>query len=63
MGLALAIVTLLNAATPGIAQLILMIKKNDGTISVVQMLDEADSQFDANMKQASDWLKAHEVNS
>ena len=59
MELALGIVTLLNAAAPGIAQLILMIKKNDGTVSVVAMLDEADAKYTDNMKQAADWLKAH----
>jgi hypothetical protein len=25
----------------------------------VSMLDEADAQFDANIKQASEWLKSH----
>lgn len=59
MALALAIVQLLNAAAPGIAELVLMIRKKDGTISVVSLLDEADAQFDANIKQAADWLKSH----
>lgn len=57
--LALQLITLLNTAAPGIAQLILLIKRNDGTISVVSLLDEADGKFDANIKQAGDWLKAH----
>lgn len=59
MELALALVSLLNAATPGIASLIVLIRKKDGSISIVSLLDEADSKFDANIKQASDWLKAH----
>jgi hypothetical protein len=59
MDQAIQIMTLLNAAAPGIAQLILLIKRNDGTVSVVALLDEADKQFDANIAQASDWLKAH----
>lgn len=59
MGLALAIINLLNAAAPGIANLILLIKKSDGTISVIQYLDQADSQFDKNIAEATDWLKAH----
>jgi hypothetical protein len=59
MELALALVSLLNAAAPGIASLILLIRRKDGTISVVSMLDEADAQFDANIKQASEWLKSH----
>jgi|WetSurMetagenome_2_1015567.scaffolds.fasta_scaffold42080_4 hypothetical protein len=59
MELALAILNLLNVASPGIAQLVLLVKQKDGTIGVVQMLDQADAQFDANMKQASDWLAEH----
>lgn len=59
MGLALVLVQLFNAAAPGLAELILLIRKKDGTISVVSMLDEADAQFDANITQASEWLKAH----
>jgi hypothetical protein len=59
MELALGIATLLNTAAPGIASLIMLIKRKDGTISVVAMCDEADGQFDANIKQAADWLKAH----
>jgi hypothetical protein len=59
MELALALLTLINSAAPGIAQLILLIKRNDGSVSVVTLLDEADEQFDKNIKQAGDWLKAH----
>lgn len=59
MGLALQILALLNAAEPGIAQLILLIKRKDGTISVATLLDEADAQFAANITQAADWLNAH----
>jgi hypothetical protein len=59
MELALSIVQLLNAATPGIAQLVLLIRRKDGTITIGALLDEADAQFDQNIKQASEWLKAH----
>lgn len=59
MQTALAIVQLLNLAAPGIAQVILLIKRKDGTLAVMPLLDEAESQFDANIKQAADWLKAH----
>lgn len=59
MELALALISLLNAATPGIASLILLIRKKDGSISVVSLLDEADQQFDKNIQDASAWLKAH----
>lgn len=56
---ALQIVELLNAAAPGVASLIMMIRHDNGTVSVVALLDEADSQFGANIKQAQDWLAAH----
>jgi hypothetical protein len=56
---AIQILNLLNLAAPGIAQLILLIKRNDGTLSVVTLLDEADGQFDKNIQQAGDWLKSH----
>lgn len=56
---ALQIVNLFNATAPGIASLILMIKKNDGTVSVVALLDEASQQFAANITAAEKWLKEH----
>jgi len=59
MTLALALIQLLNAAAPGIAELVVMIRKSDGTLAIIPMLDEADAQFDANIKQAMDWLTAH----
>ena len=57
MGFALGIVQLLNAAAPGIAQVVLMIKKKDGTIAVIPLLDEADAKFDANLKEAMEYLQ------
>jgi hypothetical protein len=59
MPLALAIVQLLNAAAPGVAELILLIRKKDGTVAVMPLLDEADSQFSKNIDQASAWLREH----
>ena len=59
MGTALMILNLLNSAVPGIASLVLLIKNTDGTITVAQLLDQADKQFDANINTASNWLKAH----
>lgn len=56
---ALAIVELINAAAPGVASLIVMIRHKDNTLSVVQVLDEADAKFSANLKEATDWLAAH----
>ena len=54
METALAIVNLFNAASPGIASLILLIRNKDGSITVARMLDQADSTFDVNIKEASD---------
>jgi hypothetical protein len=59
METALAIVNLLNAAPPGTANLILLIRNKDGSITAAQMLDQADSKFDANIKEASVWFKTH----
>jgi hypothetical protein len=59
MEMALGIVQLLNAAAPGIAQLVVMIKGTDGKITVAALLDQADAQFDKNLSQAAEWLKAH----
>lgn len=59
MEMAVAIVNLFNATAPGIASLILMIRKKDGTVGVVAMLDEADANFNANIAAAQAWLAAH----
>jgi len=59
MEMALQLVGLLNASAPVIASLLMMIKRPDGTISVVALLDEADSQFQENIDQAQAWLAAH----
>lgn len=59
MELALALIGLFNAVSPGVAQLILLIRRKDGTLGVVALLDEADAKFDANIAQATEWLKAH----
>ncbi len=59
MTTALAIVQLLNAVAPNIASLILLIRKKDGTIAVMPLLDEADATFDKNIADATAWLKAH----
>jgi hypothetical protein len=55
METALAIVNLMNAASPGMAQLILLIKDNNGKYTVATFLDQADSQYEANIKQIADW--------
>ena len=55
---ALNIVNLINASVPGVAQLILLIRNSDGTVSIGAILDQADAQFDANIKQIEEWMKA-----
>lgn len=59
METALQIVNLLNAATPGIANLIILIRRKDGSVTVAAMLDEADASFDANIAKAKEWLASH----
>lgn len=61
MELALAIVTLLNAAAPGIASLIMIIRRKDGSIAIGTMLDEADQAFADNLGQAAAWFKSHQT--
>jgi hypothetical protein len=58
MGL-LAILQLINAATPIATNLILAVKHKDGSITTVVLLDEADAKFSQNMAEAQAWLAAH----
>ena len=55
----LNIISLFNAVEPNSAQLILLIRNADGTLSVPVILDQADAKFNDNLKQATDWLKTH----
>ena len=50
---------MLNTITPGIANIIMIIKKKDGTYSVATLLDEADAKFTANIEMATKWLQEH----
>ncbi len=59
METAIQIVNLFNLAAPGVASLILLVKRTDGTVAVMPILDEADKGFDDAIKQAKDWLEAH----
>lgn len=61
MGTAILIANLINAASPGVAEIILMIKKTDGTVSIVTLLDQADAAFAANIQTAKAWMVAHPV--
>jgi hypothetical protein len=59
MNTALMVLQLLNAAEPGIASLVVLLRKKDGTIGVLTFLDEADAQLDKNLAQISEWMNAH----
>lgn len=59
MELALSIAAIINALAPSIASVLLMVKKRDGTIAIIPILDEADQAFEKNIKQAQDWLTSH----
>lgn len=56
----LALLQILNAAAPNIANVIVAIKHTDGSLSATVILDQADANFDANQKQVNDWLTSHQ---
>lgn len=58
MDLALAIATLLNTAAPGVAQVVMMIKETNGTITIMPLLDEANTNFNADITKGHAWLAA-----
>jgi hypothetical protein len=62
MELALLIAQIANTFAPTVSDIIMVIRKNDNSVSIVTLLDEADSNFNENIKQATDWLKAHPKN-
>lgn len=55
----LALITLMNAATPGAVKLFLMIKEEGGSTSVIGFLDERDGSAGKAKKQVADWLAAN----
>jgi len=59
MDTAILIANLLNTAAPNIAEIILLIRRSNGYMAVVPLLDQADSKFTENMQQATAWLEAH----
>lgn len=59
IALVLQLVSLFNAVVPGIASLIVVIRKTDGTISIATFLDEADAKFAVNITEVATYLKAH----
>jgi hypothetical protein len=50
---------LINAILPIAANIITIIRNQDGTLTAVAYLDQADAQFATNAKQISDWFAAH----
>lgn len=54
---AIAIIEAINVGLPIAAELILLIKKKDGTYSVVMCLDEADENFEEAKNNALEWFK------
>lgn len=54
-----AILTLINAAIPGVTNLIVAIKDAKGAVSIGTLLSSADATFDATVQQAQAWLAAH----
>lgn len=59
METALALVQLFNLASPAVADLVLMIRKKDGGVTIVALLDEASAQYQDNINKAQDWLALH----
>ena len=59
METAIQLLNIFNVIAPGAAELILMIKRKDGSISIVTLLDEADAQFTSNIERAEQWLRSH----
>lgn len=59
MNTALLIAQLLNQAAPGVAEIVMMVRKKDGTLTIMPLLDEASDTFAANLESAKAWLGAH----
>ena len=55
MKLALLIARILAETGPEVVELILLIKRSNGTIAVLPVLDEADEQFEKNLKKIKEW--------
>lgn len=56
---AVQLLGLWNAASPGIADLLLIIRRKDGTVSIGVVLDEGSAQFKENLAQATEWVKSN----
>lgn len=58
---AIDIINMINTGAQVAADLILLIRRNDGSIGVVALLDENDANFDANLKAATEWRAKQSV--
>ena len=54
---AISVVNMFNATAPGVANLVLLIKRKDGNIDVMPILDEADDNFTDTIDTARTWLQ------
>ena len=55
MNTALLIARILAASSDEVVELILLLRKKDGTVAVMPILDEADEQFEANLEKIRKW--------
>ena len=54
-----AILALINAAIPNVANLIVAIKDANGNVSIGTLLSSADVNFEQTITQTQAWLAAH----
>lgn len=54
-----ALLALINAAIPNVANLIVAIKDANNNVSIGVLLSSADATFDQTVQQAQAWLAAH----
>jgi len=54
---ALLIADILRKSGPDVVELILLLTRKDGSISVIPILNEADEKFADNIKQIEEWKR------
>lgn len=55
LGVVTLIEGLINVGAPIISGVLTLIRNKDGSLTVVQVLDADDAQFNANLSQAATW--------
>ncbi len=55
-----AILALINAAIPNVANLIVAIKNTSGGVDIGVLLSSADADYQKSIDQAQAWLAAHQ---